>query len=92
MLLTVNVLVLLTAATQLHAQFLFFADWTDLQGAFGRNPTSTPVARATRPVHPATRQGPATPPTPTGGLHPLPPGPPLLPSTPSFLLPRSRLV
>ena len=30
MLLTVNVLVLLTAATQLNAQFLFFADWTDL--------------------------------------------------------------
>ena len=30
LLLTVNVLVLLTAATQLNAQFLFFADWTDL--------------------------------------------------------------
>ena len=39
MLLTVNVLVLLTAATQLNAQFLFFADWTDLRGAFGGNPT-----------------------------------------------------
>ena len=35
MLLGVNLLVLLTAATQLNAQFLFFADWTDLEGALG---------------------------------------------------------
>ena len=35
MLLLVNVLVLLTAATQLNAAFLFFADWTDLRNAFG---------------------------------------------------------
>jgi S-formylglutathione hydrolase FrmB len=45
MLLTVNALVLLTAATQLNAQFLFFADWTDLKGAFGSAPTSTALNR-----------------------------------------------
>ena len=38
MLLLVNVLVLLTAATQLNAAFLFFADWTDLRGALGGAP------------------------------------------------------
>ena len=46
MLPTVNVLVLLTAATQLNAQFLFLADWTDLRGAFGRSPTSTSLSCA----------------------------------------------
>jgi len=51
MLLTVNALVLLTAATQLNAQFLFFADWTDLRGAFGGSPTSTALSRG------GTRQG-----------------------------------
>jgi S-formylglutathione hydrolase FrmB len=45
LLLTVNVLVLLTAATQLNAQFLFYADWTDLRGAFGGAPTTTVVTR-----------------------------------------------
>src|SRR6478609_7029821 len=45
MLLLVNLLVLLTAATQLNAAFLFFADWTDLRGAFGGAPTVTAVAR-----------------------------------------------
>ena len=43
----VNFLVLLTAATQLNAQFLFFADWTDLSGAFGGATTSTPLSRGT---------------------------------------------
>ena len=38
MLLTVNVLVLLTAATQLNAQFLFYADWTDLRGGSPLSP------------------------------------------------------
>jgi len=47
MLLTVNGLVLLTAATQLNAQFLFFADWTDLRGAFGGAPTVTALTRGT---------------------------------------------
>ena len=45
MLLTVNILVLLTAATQLNSQFLFFADWTDLRGAFTGPATSTAVSR-----------------------------------------------
>src|SRR5665811_643865 len=49
MLLTVNFLVLLTAATQLNAQFLFFADWTDLRGAFGGAPTATPLSRGATP-------------------------------------------
>ena len=46
-LLTVNVLVLLTAATQLNAQFLFYADWTDLRGAFSAVPTVTELSRGT---------------------------------------------
>jgi enterochelin esterase-like enzyme len=47
LLLTVNVLVLLTAATQLNAQFLFFADWTDLSGALGNATTVTALSRGT---------------------------------------------
>src|SRR5450756_1275975 len=47
MLLGVNFLVLLTAATQLNAQFLFFADWTDLRGAFGGATTVTALTRGT---------------------------------------------
>jgi len=49
MLLGVNFLVLLTAATQLNAQFLFFADWTDLRGAFGGAPTTTAPALSAAP-------------------------------------------
>jgi enterochelin esterase-like enzyme len=45
LLLTVNVLVLLTAATQLNAQFLFYADWTDLKGAFAGAPATTVLSR-----------------------------------------------
>jgi enterochelin esterase-like enzyme len=45
LLLTVNLLVLLTAATQLNAQFLFYADWTDLKGAFVGAPTTTVLSR-----------------------------------------------
>src|SRR5450631_4496256 len=45
LLLTVNLLVLLTAVTQLNAQFLFFADWTDLRGAFGGTLTATALNR-----------------------------------------------
>ena len=41
MLLTVNLLVLLTAASQLNADNLFFASWTDLLGAFGAAPATT---------------------------------------------------
>jgi hypothetical protein len=47
MLLGVNMLVLLTAAIQLNAQFLFFADWTDLNGALGGATTSTALTRGT---------------------------------------------
>jgi hypothetical protein len=45
LLLSVNFLVLLTSASLLNAQFLFFADWTDLKGAFTGPPTTTVVAR-----------------------------------------------
>lgn len=45
LLLGVNALVLLTAATQLNAQFLFFADWSDLRGALGGTTTSTALQR-----------------------------------------------
>jgi enterochelin esterase-like enzyme len=51
MLLTVNVLVLLTAATQLNAQFLFYADWTDLRGAFTGIPTATALSRGATASH-----------------------------------------
>jgi len=44
-LLGVNLLVLLTAVTQLNAEFLFFADWTDLRGAFSGTPTVTALTR-----------------------------------------------
>jgi len=44
-LLGVNLLVLLTAVTQLNAEFLFFADWTDLRGAFSGTPTATALTR-----------------------------------------------
>lgn len=53
-LLLVNVLVLLTAATQLNAAFLFFADWTDLRNAFGGTPAQTALTRggaAARATH-----------------------------------------
>ena len=45
MLVLLNALVLVTAGALLNAQFLFFADWTDLRGAFGGVPTSTAVSR-----------------------------------------------
>jgi enterochelin esterase-like enzyme len=78
MLLVVNALVLLTAATQLNAQFLFFADWTDLRGAFGGAPTSTALNRGATASHATTkkvggiaaRAGKTLPPLPTGGVSP----------------------
>ena len=39
-LLVVNVLVMLTAATRLNAAFQFFSDWTDLAGAFAHAPSA----------------------------------------------------
>jgi hypothetical protein len=53
MLLGLNGLVLLTAAAQLNAQFIFFADWTDLRGAFGAAPTTTAVSRGVTATHAA---------------------------------------
>ena len=38
-------MVLLTAATQLNATFLFFADWTDLRGAISGTVTTTTLTR-----------------------------------------------
>lgn len=76
MLLGVNVMVLLTAATQLNAQYLFFADWTDLRGAFGGTPTSTSLTRGgdARKAAGQTVAGtaavaaPVLPPLPSGGV------------------------
>ena len=45
LLLTVNVLVLLAAALQMNAKYLFFADWTDLTGALGGKVTATALSR-----------------------------------------------
>lgn len=45
LLLGVNLLVLLSAATLLNAQFLFFADWTDLRGALGGKASVTTLRR-----------------------------------------------
>ena len=56
MLLGVNVLVLLTAATQFNAQFLFFADWTDLRGALGGATSSTALSRGATASHAASRK------------------------------------
>jgi hypothetical protein len=78
MLVALNALVLLTAATQLNAQFLFFADWADLRGAVGGVPTATAVNRgtaATRAARSAVRGDAATaaprlPPLPAGRISP----------------------
>jgi len=78
LLLSVNLLVLLTAATQLNAQFLFYADWTDLRGAFTGVPTATRVSRGTAAVHAtgrrvtgaAAKAGQTLPPLPTGRVSP----------------------
>ena len=43
--LLVNVLVLLTAATQLNATYLFFASWSDVQGALTGHTALTRLAR-----------------------------------------------
>lgn len=44
-LLLINLLVLLTAATQLNDQFLFFAGWSDLKGALTGTITTTTLSR-----------------------------------------------
>jgi len=76
MLLLVNALVLATALTQVNAQFLFFADWTDLTAAFHSTPTSTIVQRGTAAskaaaraaAGPAAEAGKSLPPLPTGRM------------------------
>jgi len=78
LLLTVNVLVLLTAATQLNAQFLFFADWTDLSGAFTGSYAATALNRGATASHaakvkvagPRATEAPQRPPLPTGVVSP----------------------
>ena len=78
MLVCLNALVLLTAGALLNAQFLFFADWTDLRGAFGGVPTSTAVSRgatASRAARTAVRGEAAVaasrlPPLPAGRISP----------------------
>ncbi len=55
LLLAVNALVLLTAATQLNAQFLFFADWTDLKGALFGTQTATALHRGSNAANAASR-------------------------------------
>lgn len=77
MLLLVNVLVLLTFVTQLNAQFLFYADWTDLGGALGGSPTATRLSRGTTASHAA--KGKAVGAAATAGAV-LPPLPPMSPS------------
>ena len=73
MLLLVNVLVLLTFVTQANAQFLFFADWTDLGGALGGNPTATRLSRGTTASHAARVKAPGAAATAGAVLPPLPP-------------------
>ncbi|GAA2109321.1 hypothetical protein GCM10009841_30540 [Microlunatus panaciterrae] len=47
LLLMVNVLVLFMVTTQVNAQFLFVADWKDLQGVLGGRVTATALHRGT---------------------------------------------
>lgn len=58
MLVLVNVLVLLTAATQLNARYLFFADWTDLQGAIDGTVIKTSLTRGATATKAASRSMP----------------------------------
>ena len=74
MLLLVNFLVLLTASTQLNAQFLFFADWTDLRGAFGGVITETTLDRGSPASQAGSRRVSGTAATAGRKLPPLPIG------------------
>jgi hypothetical protein len=71
----VNLLVLLTAMTVANDQFLFFADWTDLRGAFGGARTAASLSKggsAARlyghPVGGAASAAPSPPPLPAGAV------------------------
>lgn len=78
LLLGVNALVLLSAAVLLNAQFLFFADWNDLRGAFSGSASTTTVARGgnagqaarTKVSGEAATAGPSTPALPPGAIGP----------------------
>jgi enterochelin esterase-like enzyme len=74
MLSLVSSLVLLTAATQLNAQFLFFADWGDLRGALNGTVTKTSLSGGADAAAAARRhvRGAAAPPGPLARA--LPPG------------------
>jgi enterochelin esterase-like enzyme len=74
MLLTVNALVLLTAVTQLNAQFLFFADWTDLRGALSNVTTVTALSRGTTASRATSTTVRGTAATASRALPPLPAG------------------
>ena len=74
LLLLVNVLVLFTAAALLNAQFQFFADWTDLKGAFGGTPTVAALSRGASASHAAARTVPGQAATGAATQPPLPPG------------------
>jgi hypothetical protein len=73
-LLLVNLLVLLTAATQLNAAFLFFADWTDLRNAFGGTPAYTALARGGTAARATRRPAAGAAARAATRLPPLPPG------------------
>jgi enterochelin esterase-like enzyme len=74
MLLLLNGLVLLTAATQLNARYLFFADWTDLRGALSGTVVKTSVARGGSASRAAGRTVPGQAATAGGVLPSLPTG------------------
>lgn len=70
----VNVLVLLTAATQLNARYLFFADWTDLQGAMNGTVIKTSLTRGAAAAKAASRSLPGPAATTPGSRPSLPAG------------------
>ena len=76
LLLTVNFLVVLTVATQLNAQYQWYADWTDLRASFGGAETAIALSTGATASHAASRKvaGPAAkagrvlPPLPLGRM------------------------
>ena len=85
--LAVNLLVLLTAAVQLNDQFLFFADWADLDGALTGTTASTGLHRGGTSAQAARTpvSGPAA--VRPGTLEPLPPGSDLGPGVTRYRVP-----
>lgn len=74
MLVLVNALVLVTAATQLNARYLFYADWTDLQGAMNGTVIKTSVTRGANAAKAAGRSLPGPAATSPGSGPSSPPG------------------